>query len=130
MRLIQGYSEAEAAMTASSATLTVVKGRPPTDDGFHTITAAELEQMNLNVRAAVEFIKLVKKLGMDRIHDSMRIEQLIVQTLDAEPKAYAYATSTYSKDNLAQHDEFTQSTLKRVLREYFAKIGMTYEGWN
>ena len=130
MKLIHGYSETEAALNSIQSALSVIKNRPTTEKGLHTVTAAELDQLNKTHQLAVEFMKRVKDISKERVHESIRLQEKIWETLDAQQKPYIYATSTYCKENLAQFDDYTASSIKRILREYFTPLGMKYEGWN
>lgn len=130
MKLVQGFSTIETALAKAEETLASVMDRPTTDDGFSVVTAAELETFNSSIRSSKELMKAVKDLSRDRVSDSLRQQELLVAILENQTNAYAYATSTYSSTALASLDEYTSASLKRILRDHFAKIGLSYEGWN
>lgn len=132
MQLVQGYlcgySGLAESLGKTESTLDRILAEESAD-GIHQVTAADLESINVAVRSAVAFMKAVKHLSSEKLRESMRLEEMINAALDAEQNPYAYATSNWSKDNLAMLDEYTQASIKRILRDYFAKLGLSYEGW-
>jgi hypothetical protein len=130
LTLIRGRALTELMPKDNITTTVTAAGQGKTDEIYHAVTAAELEALNTNFRVAAEFIKAVKKINSDRLHESMQLGEKIVHALDLEAKPYVYATSVWSKSNLEQYDEFTRASIKRILREYFSKVDLAYEGWN
>lgn len=134
MKLIEAYTEQilkiESSIQNVNETLKLIQAKETNSEGHQIISSKELETLNSNVISALETIKAVKNEKSENIKQSLVLENALELILDQQTNSYAYATSVYSSSNLSNLDADTASALKRILREYFAKFGLSYEGWN
>lgn len=61
---------------------------------------------------------------------ALQLKELISSELDNQESPYAYAVETYSTGNLEDLDFVTREQVKKILRDYFANSGLSYDGWS
>lgn len=91
------------------------------------ITQADFKQIKRFQSAAKKMMRLMRKNFRAEM-EQLRVD--LTDTLDNKKDAYVWAITYYSADNLATFDELTRNHLKLILRDYFANLGQSYEGWN